>query len=212
MSLRPPIAGASPVIPESPSTFRALLESDHVTARTRAVMAARAKPVSGAPRALSAEGLERLRALLDGVLPQGDLFGDARIDLAERIDARLAGPGDGWRFAILPPDAIAYEQALATLDAAGRDSFGAGLPALDAAARDRLIARLAEGTISGLLDGAQMQRWFSDLRADAVQEFMAHPAVQGAFGISAVATGGDREIQGFEEIGADRRERWEAGL
>lgn len=190
--------------------FAALLQSEHVTERTRRIMMERAALPEGRPQVLAPEAMICLRALVDYVLPQSGIFGEEQIDIASRIDARLTGPGDGWRFAILPTDAIAYAKALETLDAAAHTLHGRPFAALVALEAIALLETMEDGLLeSGPLSSAQMQRWFSDLRADTVQIFMAHPAVQGRLGISAIATGGDATIDGFSQIGTDQKDGWE---
>jgi pimeloyl-ACP methyl ester carboxylesterase len=140
--------------------YLALIESDQVSEPTRLVLLKRAAPIEG-PRALNAEQLEMLRAVLQRVLPQPG------IDLAERLDRQLAaGKGDGWRYAELPPDAEAYRQALNELAARG-------FLKLDAANQDQLLG--------------EQGRWFEDLRADAVQIYLSHPATLARLGYSGIA-------------------------
>ncbi|CAI9120894.1 gluconate 2-dehydrogenase subunit 3 family protein [Brytella acorum] len=201
-----------PEEPEVSEAFLALLDSDHVSARTRTIMRQRmATPdVVAVGHVLSPVLLEQLRCVVSRVLPQERVFGTAAIDLAARIALRLGSGGDGWRFAILPPDKRAYELALETLDGAARRQHGNALETLPNDALDALLAQIVPGLPSdGPLNADQMRAWFSDLRADAVQIFMSYPATQAAFGISAIATGGDDIIQGFSRIGTDQRDAWE---
>lgn len=192
--------------------FQTLLESDRVSARTRDAMAerARADAPDARPEHLSPKALEVLRAVVNRVLPQESVLGEARIDLALRIDRRFGTQGDGWRFAILPPDPQAYEQALTSLDLVARARFSRAYAALDSAAQDAILHAVDDGICEGgTLDAAQMKAWFGDLRADCVQLFISHPAVQGELGIDAVMNGGDAVFQGFSRMGAGVREDWE---
>lgn len=206
---------ASPAVDRS---YAALVASDRVSARTRAVLNARALPddPDKPPKALTEATLATLRAVVDRVVPQPP---GAVIDLAARIDAELAtGRGDGWRFALLPPDREAYGAALRTLEAAAHAAFGTSYPMLDGADRDRLLERMAAGelTVAGeppdgtLLSAAQMRLWFEDLRADAVRAYVAHPATLGRLGYGGFANGGDGpRKQGFLAVGEGQREPWE---
>jgi len=192
--------------------FAALLASGHVSQRTREVMEQRAKPdfQTYAPKALTPEALAILRAATLRVLPQEGVFDTDPIDLAARIDIRLATTGDGWRFAELPPDAQAYEQALHTLDRAAMARNGVPFVVVDAAAQDDLLTRASDGTLQAEgLSAAQMQLWFTDLRADCVQTFITHPATMGRLGIDSIANGGDPVHQGFAHIGLGQRTDWE---
>ncbi len=197
-----PSVGLSPA-------YRALINSDRVSERTRSLLMARAEPDDPRyqPCALSAAQLAVLRAMLCRVVPQTGFT----IDLAARIDLNLAaGQGDGWRFAALPPDAAAYRAALRTLDAASQPDF-ASMAVHD---QDHLLARIAAGELEssgpGLLDARQMQLWFEDLRADAVRLYVAHPATLGRMGYSGIGYGGDGPGKpGFHAIGPGEREDWE---
>ena len=189
--------------------YLSLIESDRVSRRTRSLLMARAAPddPSYQPGALSAGQLATLRAVIRRVVPQTGFT----IDLAARIDAGLAtAAGDGWRFATLPPDTAAYRAGLDTLDAASTPDFAA----MDAAAQDDLLTRVAAGELAmsgtGLLDAQQMQFWFEDVRADAVRLYVAHPATLGRMGYSGIAYGGDGAGKpGFQHVGAGEREAWE---
>ena len=189
-----------------PPDYAELIASDRVGAVTRSALDSRAKPL-GLDRAgtLAPDELAILRAAVARVLPQPP---DAFIDLAARIDAALAaGAGDGWRFAILPPDREAYGAALRTLDVAA-----GGFAALAPDAQDALLGRAAAGDLrtDGGLDAEQMRRWFEDLRADAVKLYVAHPATLARIGYSGIAYGGDgARKQGFHALEPDEAEGWE---
>ena len=198
--------GGAPFIDPS---YRALIASDRVSSRTRALLLARAEPddPSYRPRAIGDDQLSTLRAVLDRVLPQHG----AAIDLAARIDANLAkGVSDGWRFAALPSDTDAYQAALRTLDAAAGGAF----TKLDATGQDDLLGRMAEGSLEimepGLLSASQLKMWFEDLRSDAVRLYVSHPATLSRMGYSGIGYGGDGEPKiGFHLFGIGKREAWE---
>ncbi len=142
-----------------------------------------------------------LRRLAELLVPQP---GAARIDLAARVDARLAGkPGDGWRPAGLPDDRIAYRLGLDALAATWPDS---------PADRLALVGRLVEGEegVSAFPTVELSRRWFEDVRVDLIQSWMAHPASQARIGYDGFATGGTApDPVGFSELAAGRRESWE---
>lgn len=192
--------------------YLALLDSDRISGRTRQIMEERAQTSDAdyAPRHLSGEAYKTLVALSARVLPQKSVLDDASVNLAARIDTRLGTAGDGWRFATLPPDLEAYEYALTGLDAYASNSRGQSFAALDPAMQDELVSMMAEGTLAtGKLDATQMRAWFADLRADCVQIFISHPAVQAQLGIDAIFNGGDGFFQGFAEMGEGVEESWE---
>ncbi|WPB55384.1 alpha/beta hydrolase [Xylophilus sp. GOD-11R] len=191
-------AGRGPAIPDS---FVHLIASARVSRRVRATLAARAlaDDAAYAPRVLSPIQLNTLRAVTTCALPQ---TGPA-IDLAARIDAQLAaGKGDGWRFADMPPDREAYPLALD-----GLKGFGA----LTSSEQQTSLARLEQGDFDrAILTGAQMKRWFEDLRADLVRLWLGHPATMAVIGFDGFANGGDGpRLQGFDRLAAGEQESWE---
>ena len=213
--------GVDPGDPAGPGLdpgYRALIESDRVSARTREILLDRSRPDdrSGAPAASTPEAFSVLRAVIDRVLPQAPAM---RIAIEARIDAMLAsGEGDGWRFAHLPPDAEAYRIGLRTLQKAARAAHGCDFEALDGPHQDELLERTAaeqlhvSGTSPGqpLFSAQQMKLWFEDLRGDAVRIYVSHPATLARMGYSGIANGGDGERkQGFVVLAAGEREPWE---
>jgi hypothetical protein len=201
----------APVVPDA---YQALVASSRVSTGTRRALQARAvaDDPDYRPRALSPAHLEILRAVLRRVLPQPD---DARIDLAARLDTQLhQGPGDGWRFASLPEDRTAYARALAVLDRQAQALHGQSFAAVSDDLQDSMLARAATGAMEAgtpdLLDGAQMQKWFEDVRSDAVKLYVAHPATLARMGYGGIGYGGDGDQKpGFTLLGLGERETWE---
>ena len=189
-----------------------------MSARTRDILLDRSRPDdrSVAPATLTPEAFAVLRAVIDRVLPQRPA---TRIAIEARIDAALAaGEGDGWRFALLPPDAEAYRIALRTLQEAARAAHGSDYEALNTRHQDELLERGAAGQLDvagaspgqPLFSAQQMKLWFEDLRGDAVRIYVSHPATLARMGYSGIANGGDGERkQGFVLLGAGEREPWE---
>ena len=198
--------------PRIDPAYAALIQSDRVSQRTRAAVLDRAKPAGsdGVPGVLTAAERVTLGAVLARVLPQA---GPDRIDLAARMDAALAaGTGDGWRYANLPPDADACRAGLAAMDdlshAAGEKDFAA--MALDRQDDILAVAASGEAVLQGGWTGEQMQRWFEDLRAEAVKLYVAHPATLARIGYSGLAYGGDgARLPGFVALEPGEREPWE---
>lgn len=189
-----------------PHDFARLLASDRVSARARAVLLARTRPLSDEASGWSVAQLETVCALVAQVLP--DVGADR--GLARRIGIAVHGASDGWRFADLPPDAEAWNRGLATLDAL-TGSFAA-LPAADQAG---WLTRINAGE-AGIddeverLSPAQMTLWFQDVRAEIVRQWIATPAAMAAIGYDGFAVGGDGpRKQGYTRIAADDLERWQ---
>lgn len=186
--------------------YLALIASGRVSTRTRTALLDRAAPDDPAyrPTVLTPAELDTLRAVLGRVLPQ---YGTP-IDLGARMDAALAaGTGDGWRYADLPADPVACRIGLAALE-----TLSAGFAALDAGSQDALLARVAAGEAAPVdgWSGQQMQRWFEDLRGEAVKLYVAHPATLARIGYSGIGYGGDGEDKpGFSALEPGVREPWE---
>ncbi|GJG89129.1 hypothetical protein tb265_43100 [Gemmatimonadetes bacterium T265] len=197
-----------PVYPRG--TVRALLDTDHVTPATRAALRARLAddPGAAAPRALDADAYAVLRAACARLVPQPDRGtpdGDPPVDVAAMIDARLAdGPGDGWRYAVLPADAEAYRRGLAALDAHARATFGAPFAALDGAARDAALGAAQRGAVGddplGVPGwaGGPAARWFEELLAEACECYYSHPLAQEEIGYAGMA-----DVPAWRALGLD---------
>lgn len=214
--IRAHVFAAAPSLPGRPEIdagYRALIASERVNGRLREALHDRGRPDDPAyrPAALDAVELAILRAVVDRVLPQP---GDVRIDIAARIDARLAsGAGDGWRFSALPPDPEAYRAALRSLDAAAA-AGGRRFLARDGDGQDALLRAIEAGTLpdgtKAALDAWALRFWFEDLRADVVRIWLAHPAALARIGFSGIGAGGDGvPTSGFRAVGLDAREVWE---
>jgi hypothetical protein len=195
-----------------PNSYRALIGSSRVSTGTRRALEARdtAENPAYLPMALTPAQMSILRAVIGRVLPQPE---EARIDLAASLDTQLhAAQGDGWRFAVLPDDRTAYARGLSTLDAEALGRHGHGFVDLADHLQDGILASADSGDLQAPapLDGAQMQRWFEDLRGDAVKLYMAHPATLARIGYSGIGYGGDGDDKpGFTRIGLGEREPWE---
>ncbi|KQM27371.1 MULTISPECIES: alpha/beta fold hydrolase [unclassified Sphingomonas] len=202
------IAGHSAAIADAvlPAGFVRLLGSGRVSRRTRAAMLARTCPVTCDAACWSDSELLLVAALIAQVLPDRG----ADHDLARRVGVAVHGSGDGWRFAELPADPVAWARGLATLDRIA-GSF-AGLPA--DAQRDWL--QRIDGGEAGIADDpdhlspAQMALWFADVRAEIVRQWMATPAAMAAIGYDGFAVGGDGpRKQGYTRTAADDIEQWQ---
>lgn len=188
-----------------PDGFARMLGSERVSRRTRAAMLARTRPVTDAESGWTGAETATVAALIAQVLPdQG-----ADQALARRIGAALEGPGDGWRFADLPPDREAWRRGLATLDA-----LTGGFVALDPRAQTNWLERIDAGEVgmdrARHLSPEQMTLWFQDVRAEIVRQWMATPAAMAAIGYDGFAVGGDGpRKQGYVRTAADRIEDWQ---
>lgn len=189
-----------------PDRFVRLLDSDRVSRRTRAAMLDRTRPVSDAEAGWSDPQLRSVAALVAQVLPDQ---GHDRA-LARRVGVAVHGPGDGWRFADLPPDPDAWARGLATLDA-----LSGGFAALSSPDQAAWLHRIDAGE-AGIADDArylsptQMRLWFQDARAEIARQWIAAPGAMAAIGYDGFAVGGDGpRQQGFTRTAADDIEHWQ---
>ena len=187
-----------------PAPFIALLASDRVSRRTRAIMTERhAAPPPG--KLLSPQQRAVLAALIETVLP-----GAADpVDLAARIDAMLtSGMGDGWRSAELPADAEGWTSGLNTLD-----QVASGFADAAPADREQILRSIADGNgvaANGGLGSRQMRLWFAEARAEIARQWMALPATMARIGYDGFAVGGDGlHKQGYRLTAADTIEDWQ---
>jgi pimeloyl-ACP methyl ester carboxylesterase len=184
------------IAPETmvPEEYRAFIESERLSDRTRAVLNQRMQAPTDAPGVLSASQMVTLRAMLSRVIPQEH----HELDLAGYVLVRLAsGKGDGWRYDVLPEDVQAYREGLDKLAAQGFTGMRA--EEQDAA----LKALEAE-------PGSPDARWFEEVRGDAVSAYMAHPATMARIGYSGIGVGGaETKYKGYVTIGPNERESWE---
>lgn len=191
-----------------------ILDSDHLSARTREILTSRLSVSEAQPRTLSLQAYAVLDALLPVLLPLDEILPPGTdINMTARIDTALSGPRDGWRFADLPPDAEAWEAALLTLDDVTFEQHGLRFIHLAPDLRGTLLDALMDGQIGlerdGRLTAPQMKRWAEDLRGEVVDCVMSDPRIQQALGISSSLTGGDTVFQGFTNVGPDSHEDFE---
>ncbi len=190
-----------------PARFVELLGSDRVSRRARAAMLERTRPVSDGDLRWSDAGRATVEALIAHILPDQA----SPRDLARRVEAAVVrGPGDGWRFADLPPDDEAWRRGLATLDA-----LAGGFAEQDHATQALWLERIAagDGCAAGderLLSPERMALWFQDVRAEVVRQWAALPSTMAAIGYDGFAVGGDGpRKQGYRRTGANDVEAWQ---
>ena len=200
------------------SDYRALIASSRVSTGTRAALEKRetADDTDFVPTLFSGTEFVTLQALIEHVLPQRD---SPRIDIAARLARQLeSAMGDGWRAALLPPDAEAYRGGLQTLEHYARAAYGVPYAALADGQAHAILEAIASGirvahgpgSADAVLGVLQAQAWFADLRADVVRIFVAHPETLARLGYSGFANGGNGAPKsGFTRVGLGEREPWE---
>ncbi len=208
LSLRAPL-------PEPGPGFERLLDSDHVSPRTRTVMQDRfsaSQDWSHTPLVFSPAEFRTLRALVSRIVP------DAGFDLAAQLDRQLnEGIGDGWRFAVLPPDNEAWHKGLHSLDLAAERAFPVCFLALYPDQQDDLLMQAAAGKLGrGVLGAlhlgdaadaypaAEMKQWFSDVRSECTRHYVGNPRTMERIGYTGFA-----DDLGFTQITVGATEEFE---
>jgi len=166
---------------------------------TRAVVLARLGPPP-APTFFDPEEEACARALLDRLLAQEQ---EPRVPVFEMVDARLAaGIGDGWRYADMPEDGDAWRRSLHGLDREARRRHGSPFCRVDPAAQKDIIDGVqdADDEWEALPAGHVFDLWMRY----ACAAFYSHPWAWNEIGF-----GGPAYPRGYENLGIDKRERWE---
>jgi hypothetical protein len=199
--------------------YNALIESNRVSAKTRATLRGRLDS-AGEPAekdGLAREAVRTLQTIAECVAP---LTGRS-IDFGAHINARLAtGEGKGWRYAELPPDLAAYRAGIKTIDRFCLNTFDVSFNDLQIEEQIQTLTLIERGELvtilfefdsdASILDAAQMQRWFEDLRGDVTALYMSHPETLAQLGYSGIADGADSTaMSGFVELGLGKVEPWE---
>ena len=195
--------------------FGALVESERVAPKTRRVMLNRlqgSQDWNHDPAVFSAAELLTLRSLAARVVP------NAGLDLAACVDRQLEeGKGDGWRFAVLPPDQEAWHKGLQSLDSAANRAHGVRFLSLYPDQQDEILTAAAAGKVGRGVLGAlhigdaadaytasEMQRWFSDVRAEFTRLYVGDPRTMQRIGYTGFA-----DDLGFTQITIGATEEFE---
>ncbi|MEZ0540355.1 gluconate 2-dehydrogenase subunit 3 family protein [Fibrella arboris] len=180
-------------------TVRALLTTEHVSAKTREVLLERLTYQRGPYRFFSPEEATTLQQMADRLIPQTGYV----VDLVGPVDERLAaGETDGWRYDTMPADTDAYRQGIQGLHESAQTLFGQPFDQLTTTQQDELLGQIQQGTAPG--DSWQRlaaDRFFEEVLAELVGIYYSHPLVQEAFGYVGMA-----DKPGWELIGLDQLE------
>ena len=191
-------------VPDYPSgTVRALLDTPHVSAATRAALQARLDaPTAYAPQFLAPETYSLLEAVAARLFPQPDRP-DASIALAPAVDQRLTeGRADGWRYDALPPDREAYRLGLGGIQEIAQVHFQANFTSLTTEQQDAVLQALASGTPPGATwETLDASRFFEEMLAELTETYYAHPLAQEEIGYVGMA-----DLPAWTKIGLNEKE------
>ncbi|GAA4016882.1 hypothetical protein GCM10022408_33020 [Hymenobacter fastidiosus] len=191
-------------MPDSPypaGTVRALLNTDLVTAATRAVLEARLTAPAYEPQFFEPETYALLRAVAARLIPQPDR--PEPIELAPAIDQRLLqGGSDGWRYDALPPDREAFRMGLGGIRQSAQALFQHDFMELAAEQQDAVLQAVQEGQAPGeIWLTMPAARFFEELLAELTENYYAHPLAQEEIGYVGMA-----DVPGWTKIGLNERE------
>lgn len=179
---------------------RALLATDRVTAATREALQMKLAPAEAEPAFFGPEAFAILRAVCARLVPQ---TGPDRVDIAARLDGRLArGERNGWRYALLPHDAVAIPAGLNGLDETAAALFDRPFVTLGEAQQDRVLRAVERGDPPGAT-WAELPAfyWFEELLVEVVEIFYAHP-----FGQEEIGYVGMADAHGWSRLGLNELE------
>lgn len=185
-----------------PGTVRALLSTPLVTSPTRdAIEGKLSLSAGGASEFFDAREFARLRAVCARLIPQS---GPDTVDIAVRLDGRLArGDGDGWRYAMLPPDRDAYRRGLEGVEQTARALFLDSFIALAPADQEAVLRAVERGDPPGeAWRELSAYYWFEELLVEAAQIFYAHPFGQEEIGFVGMADAAGWTRIGLNELDA----------
>ena len=187
--------------PLKPGAIEVVIETTRVSDATRDALRARLKWRRRTPSALGEEASATLRAVCDRLIPQGDT-GEI-VDLTGRLDARLAaGPGDGWRYDVLPPDREAITLGLRGIEQTAAAMFRRTFTRLPPEWRDAVLEKVQAGSAPGeVWTTMPSRRFFEELLGQLATLYYAHPAAQETIGFIGMA-----DVEGFQAIGLNRRD------
>ena len=197
----------NPTSPTYPAgTVRALLDTDHVSAPTRAALLPRlsAPAAPYQPRFLDPGAYALLEAVAARLLPQPERA--TPIPLAPAVDQRLADSrGDGWRFDALPADGEALRRGLAGIEETAQELFQTNFQTLSAAGQDAVLSAVQAGhSAAAAWQTLPAGRFFEELLAELTELYYCHPLAQEEIGYVGMA-----DQPGWTKIGLNEREERE---
>ncbi len=200
-------------MPQTPIVREPLLDiikSPRVSAPTRRALESRlANPPGGyKPTCITPEAFAILERMLGRLLPDDEngAPGANELSLAARLERqRAGGHSNGWRYATLPPDAIALGEGLRRLDESAQHRHRRRFIDLTEDRADALLHRVQNG--EERWDGFDASRWFEEVLADATEIFVSHPETLDSMGFAGFAD----EPAGWAAngIGLNNTEKWE---
>jgi hypothetical protein len=162
--------------------------------------------VAREPRFFSAEEWQTLNAVCDRILPQPQ--DRPPVPLPSYVDEKIDRQQlDGYRYAPLPPQDVAWRRGLAALDEESRKSHGGAFHTLAEDQQNALLRRMQRGELTGPAWGGMPSKLFFEHRVipDITHAYYSHPVAWNEIGF-----GGPAGPRGYVRMGLERRDPWEA--
>jgi hypothetical protein len=158
------------------------------------------------PRYFTAHEWPTLEAVCARILPQPS--DRPPVPLAAHVDRKMAeGRLDGYRYAQLPPQGVAWRRGLKALDAESGTRRQRRYSELSAEDQDILLRRMQRGDLDGeAWEGMPCKLFFQHrVIPDITHAYYAHPVAWNEIGF-----GGPASPRGYVRMGLNRRDPWEA--
>ncbi|HEY7888645.1 MAG TPA: gluconate 2-dehydrogenase subunit 3 family protein [Steroidobacteraceae bacterium] len=158
------------------------------------------------PRFFSGAEWRTLNAVCARIMPQPK--DRPPVPLPAYVDEKLHMRRlDGYRYAQLPPQDVAWRRGLAALDDESRAVHGAAFHTLASDQQDTLLGRMQRGELTSVAWGDMPCQLFFEHRVipDITHAYYAHPLAWNEIGF-----GGPASPRGYVRMGLDRRDPWEA--
>ncbi|MGH8296441.1 MAG: gluconate 2-dehydrogenase subunit 3 family protein [Steroidobacteraceae bacterium] len=162
--------------------------------------------VTREPRFFSAGEWRTLTAVCDRIMPQPS--DRPPVPLPAYVDEKIYTRRlDGYRYAQLPPQDVAWRRGLAALDEASHAAHGEAFHTLSPDRQDALLGGMQRGELTGAAWGDMPCKLFFEHRVipDITHAYYAHPIAWNEIGF-----GGPASPRGYVRMGLDRQDPWEA--
>ncbi len=182
-------------------TVQKLIETSHVSDKTRAVVEPRLATHIGSPRFFSADEFQVLTLVCNHLL---DLRGDEPgVQPALDLDHRLAANrSNGWRYDLLPADREAYRLGISGLHQTATALYGQDFIQISADGQATVLNRIQQGDPPGeVWKKVRAKLFFEEMLAELAELYYSYPYAQNEIGYAGFA---DRH--GWLRTGLNERE------
>ena len=166
-----------------PKTWREVLDSGAVTAKTREVLLERiSHDAVSLPGFFSEEHFITLKAVCARLIPQ--VPDEGIVDLPGLLDERLSSPGGkGWRYDALPSDGELFPLGMEGIGRSANALFGAPFHYIAAEQQDEVLIQIQHGHAPGSIwQRIPSRLFFTELLAVLTELYYSHPIAKEQIG------------------------------